>query len=184
MRKSLGSKAKANRVGPQSKGKQATRTILNTVRKTLKTGKISKGQTQTAIIISQALKGAHYDMEVTWDWLTSGDHILMYADIYFPKHNLVVEYHGEQHFKFPNFFHKSYADFTAAQQRDKLKKKLLLNHKMKFIEWHYNEPIHENNAYKKLLGAGINKKNIKLPAPNRRAKRTRLVSKVFPRRKR
>tara|TARA_Y100000034_G_scaffold135510_1_gene207713 strand:+ start:5689 stop:6243 length:555 start_codon:yes stop_codon:yes gene_type:complete len=183
MRKSLGSRVQVNRVGPKSKGEQASRIVLNTTRKTLKSGKVSKGQMRTAIVISQALKGADYTMEVTWDWLSSEKHILMYADIFFPKYNLVVEYHGEQHFKFPNFFHKTYKDFFAAQQRDKLKKQLILNHNLKFIEWHYNEPINENNAYKKLIGAGINQKEIRLPAPTRRAKRTRLVTNVFPRRK-
>ena len=101
------------KIGPRSKGKPSTRQVLGTVRKTLRNGKCSKGQLRSAILISQLLSGAKYEMETTWDWLVTPYGTMMYTDIYFPKYKLVVEYHGQQHFIFPNFFHKTKKEFDT-----------------------------------------------------------------------
>mgnify|MGYP001410317700 CR=1 FL=1 len=44
---------------------------------------------------------------------------LLYADFFIPEVMLIVEVHGEQHYKFCSFFHKSKADFFKSQKRDK-----------------------------------------------------------------
>lgn len=112
---------KTNKIHPRSKGKKAIRQALTTVRRTLKKGKCSKGQLRTALLLSRMLKNASYKQEVTWDWLETKDYTLMYLDIFFDKHNLAVEFHGEQHFKYPNFFHKNKQQFIEAKKRDNLK---------------------------------------------------------------
>ena len=169
--------SKANRVtkiGPRSKGKKATRQVLGTVRKTVSKGKCSKGQLRTAIVFSQLLQSSDYVMETTWDWLVTSYGTLLYADIYFPKYNLVVEYHGQQHFIFPNFFHKTKKEFDDAVDRDLLKKKLLLSHGIKLIEWRFDEPLTEDKAFEKLISSGFNKKDLRKPDSSRRKKRNNI----------
>tara|TARA_Y100001973_G_C5071042_1_gene267596 strand:+ start:207 stop:755 length:549 start_codon:yes stop_codon:yes gene_type:complete len=176
--------SKANRVtkiGPRSKGKKATRQVLGTVRKTVSKGKCSKGQLRTAIVFSQLLQSSDYVMETTWDWLVTRHGTHMYADIYFPKHNLVIEYHGQQHYIFPNFFHKTREEFDLAQARDRRKKSLIKSHNIKFIEWRYDEVVTEEKALSKLLRAGFPKNKLRKPDSTRRKKRSKLITRVRPR---
>lgn len=44
---------------------------------------------------------------------------LLYADFFIPEVMLIVEVHGEQHYKFSPFFHRSKADFFKSKKRDK-----------------------------------------------------------------
>ena len=171
------------KIGPRSKGKPAIRQVLGTVRRTVKTGKCSKGQLRSAIVISQILHGAKYEMETTWDWLVTDYGTMLYADIYFPKYNLVVEYHGQQHFIFPNFFHKTKKAFDDAVNRDLLKKKLLLSHGIKFIEWRFDENLTEDRAFTKLIAAGFNKTKLRKPDTFKRKKKSRLITSVRSRRR-
>ena len=173
----------SNKVGPKSRGKKALRQVLTTVRRTLKNGKCSKGQLRTALLLSRMLNNTKYTHEVTWDWLETRDYTLMYLDIYFPKYKLAVEYHGEQHYKFPNFFHKSKRHFLEAKKRDKLKKQLIKEHGFKFIEWKYNEPFTERRAYSKLIKAGVPANSIKNPSPTPRRKKDTKISYISPRRR-
>lgn len=46
-------------------------------------------------------------------------------DGFFPAHNLVVEFQGYQHYTWPNRYHKSYSQFLAGRQRDRLKRGLV-----------------------------------------------------------
>ena len=45
----------------------------------------------------------------------------LYLDFYIPNATMAVEVHGQQHFKYTPFFHKSKAGFLKAQARDKVK---------------------------------------------------------------
>lgn len=40
------------------------------------------------------------------------------VDFFLPKHNTIIEYHGEQHYKYAVFFHESELDFMRQQDRD------------------------------------------------------------------
>ena len=42
-------------------------------------------------------------------------------DCYIPELKIGFEYNGEQHYMFPNCFHKTQEEFEAQQQRDILK---------------------------------------------------------------
>lgn len=46
-------------------------------------------------------------------------------DGYFPSHNLVVEFHGYQHYVFPSVYIKDEALYFALQERDRLKENLI-----------------------------------------------------------
>lgn len=43
---------------------------------------------------------------------------VLYLDFYIPSIKLGVEVHGQQHYEFSPFFHKSKADFALAKARD------------------------------------------------------------------
>ena len=43
---------------------------------------------------------------------------VLYLDFYIPSIKLGVEVHGQQHYEFSTFFHKSKADFALAKARD------------------------------------------------------------------
>lgn len=43
------------------------------------------------------------------------------ADFFIPDLKIVIEVHGEQHYKFVKRFHKNMAGFRASQKRDKVK---------------------------------------------------------------
>jgi len=64
---------------------------------------------------------------------------LLYADLYVPNRSLIVEVHGEQHFKFNSFFHKDKMAFFKAQARDKDKRAWCDLNDMTLIELNYNE---------------------------------------------
>ena len=64
---------------------------------------------------------------------------LLYADLYVPNRDLIVEVHGEQHFKFNSFFHKDKMAFFKAKGRDNDKKAWCdLNH-IRLNVLNYNE---------------------------------------------
>lgn len=172
------------KVQPRSRGTKAKRAVLSTERITLKKGKCSLGQQKTAILIAFMLKNVSYRMEATWDWLRTKNGINMYADIYFPSHNLIVEFHGEQHYTYPNFFHKTKKAFTDAQHRDTLKKALIEEHGMRYIEWKYNIPHIQKRAYDLLVKAGIPLKEIRKPRSPKSAKKgkTKEYLKIMPKR--
>ena len=43
---------------------------------------------------------------------------VLYLDFYIPSLQLAIEVHGEQHYNFCPFFHKTMADFLKAKARD------------------------------------------------------------------
>lgn len=45
----------------------------------------------------------------------------LYTDFFIPNRMLVIEVHGEQHFKFIPFFHKNRMGFIKSQARDRQK---------------------------------------------------------------
>lgn len=45
----------------------------------------------------------------------------LYFDAYFPEHNLLFEYNGEQHYKYVDFFEKDEISFKNRQYRDNIK---------------------------------------------------------------
>lgn len=54
-------------------------------------------------------------------------------DGYNEENNIAFEYHGEQHYKFPNHFHKTKKEFLDAQKRDDLKEQFCAENNIKLI---------------------------------------------------
>lgn len=64
---------------------------------------------------------------------------LLYADFYLPNQNIIVEVHGEQHYKYLPFFHKSKLDFKKSQKRDRQKIEWCVLNDIKIIVLPYNK---------------------------------------------
>jgi len=59
------------------------------------------------------------DTPVFEEMTIPGNNHRMYLDIFLPKIPLAVEVHGQQHYKFTPFFHKSKAEFLISCRRDR-----------------------------------------------------------------
>ena len=44
---------------------------------------------------------------------------VLYLDFFLPLHNLCIEVHGEQHYSYNEFYHKSKRDFYQSKARDR-----------------------------------------------------------------
>tara|TARA_R110000744_G_scaffold3161_1_gene12261 strand:+ start:3967 stop:4380 length:414 start_codon:yes stop_codon:yes gene_type:complete len=64
---------------------------------------------------------------------------ILYADFYIPNRDLVIEVHGEQHFKFNSFFYKDKLSFFKAKARDNDKRAWCKLNRITMIELNYNE---------------------------------------------
>jgi hypothetical protein len=68
---------------------------------------------------------------------------LLRADLYVPNRNLIVEVHGEQHFKFNKFHYKDKLSFFRAQARDRAKEEWCEINDITFVAFNYNETEEE-----------------------------------------
>jgi hypothetical protein len=76
--------------------------------------------------ISKSLHGAAYDTE--WSdtrFVNSKTGCKFRYDGFFPSHNLIVEFHGFQHWTFPSFYIDDEAQYVALQERDRIKENLI-----------------------------------------------------------
>lgn len=65
----------------------------------------------------------------------------LYFDGYFPKHNLLVEVHGKQHFVYIPYWHKAKYIFEAMQARDEAKQEQALGLGFQVLTIRYDEPF-------------------------------------------
>jgi len=48
-----------------------------------------------------------------------GRNSLLYADFFIPSHKLIVEVHGQQHYEFVEFYHKTKGEYYRSRKRDR-----------------------------------------------------------------
>ena len=65
------------------------------------------------------------------------------ADLFIPNRNLIIEVHGEQHYKFNKFFYKDKLSFYRAKARDSEKKEWCQLNDITLVEFNYNEDLDE-----------------------------------------
>jgi hypothetical protein len=65
------------------------------------------------------------------------------ADFFIPNRRMLVEVHGEQHFKFNTFFFKDKLSFYKAKARDSEKREWCDINDIQLIEFNYNEDVDE-----------------------------------------
>ena len=64
---------------------------------------------------------------------------VLYLDFYIPLHDLCVEVHGEQHYKFVMFYHKTMLGFAQARKRDMEKIEWCQLNDITIVELPFNE---------------------------------------------
>lgn len=78
--------------------------------------------------VSEALGGVEYKMEwKTWESVNPDTGFRFRYDGYFKEIGLVVEFHGHQHYEYPNAFHKTEEQYEAMVRRDQQKKAYIDN---------------------------------------------------------
>lgn len=73
------------------------------------------------------------------------------VDIYCPKYNLGIEYHGRQHFEHISMFHETYDDFLRAKQRDERKIELCRNLGISLVVFKYTDKLTEDVVYDRII---------------------------------
>lgn len=82
--------------------------------------------------ISKWLDEHHINYEVQ-KYFKNWDIGLHYFDFYLPELNLVIEYHGQQHYSFNPYFHRTMENFNYYLEKDKIKKETCLQHGINYI---------------------------------------------------
>jgi len=68
---------------------------------------------------------------------------ILRADFFIPNRSLIIEVHGEQHFKFNGHFFKDKLSFFRAQARDRDKKEWCRINNINIVELNYDEDIND-----------------------------------------
>jgi 3-hydroxyacyl-CoA dehydrogenase len=64
----------------------------------------------------------------------------LYYDFYLPNYNLLIEFHGEQHYKYSPFFHKNDEDnFLKQKNRDDVVRYNAKRWKYNYLEFNYKQ---------------------------------------------
>jgi hypothetical protein len=63
----------------------------------------------------------------------------MFADFFLPDKRIIFEVHGEQHYEYNPFFHKSKMDFYKSKNRDKTKRQWCESNSILIIELPHNK---------------------------------------------
>ena len=77
------------------------------------------------------------------DWGISARGGLLRFDIYIPKLNLLVDYHGIQHYKADNPYHRRRGQYSRQRANDKLKRELAPRNGMNYIVYSYREKVED-----------------------------------------
>ena len=72
----------------------------------------------------------------------------LYLDFFIPLHDLCVEVHGEQHYRFIKFYHKTKLGFAQARKRDKKKVEWCELNSISVVELPFNE---DEDGWKKRI---------------------------------
>jgi hypothetical protein len=112
-------------------------------------------------VLSAALGGLPYEMEWRSRRFMSAKNAFYRFDALFPNLNLVVEFHGHQHYTFPNAFmpDESYLPvYEAQRERDRIKRGMIEDAPdLTYLEITEDEPYTEVMYLRgRLSQAGIN----------------------------
>lgn len=66
---------------------------------------------------------------------------VLFLDFFIPRLSLAVEVHGQQHYEYSKFFHKTRAGFVESQNRDRLKAEWCENNNIQLVILKYSDDI-------------------------------------------
>lgn len=103
----------------------------------------SNRNSQAECLIESILKDKNieYNLHKGFDWLISPSGTKMFVDFYLPKLNCIIEYDGQQHYMFVEYYHKTIDKFIECQKRDKEKERLVKEHGIDFYRILYSDDI-------------------------------------------
>lgn len=99
--------------------------------------KISQGEWKIIHILKNSK--IKFEREKTFKDLRLG---LLRYDFFLPDYNMIIEFNGEQHYKYNGHFFKGRQDFLGAQERDRRKISYALAHGIKIYIipfWDYDK---------------------------------------------
>lgn len=102
-----------------------------------------KWQSEEAIIehISLQLK-EEPEKQKQFQWLKGkNNRSCLRVDAFYPKHNLIVEYNGEQHYRQVPIFYKTETEFMEAKERDIVKYNLILSKEINLIIHKFSDDL-------------------------------------------
>jgi len=67
----------------------------------------------------------------------------LFLDFYLPLNETCIEVHGEQHYKFVQFYHQTSLGFMKHKKRDRDKKYWCEKNNIRYIELPYNEGLED-----------------------------------------
>lgn len=65
--------------------------------------------------------------------------VTLYMDFYLPLKKICVEVHGEQHYKFVQFYHGNMVNFIKAQKRDREKEEWCYTNNIRYVALPFNQ---------------------------------------------
>lgn len=105
---------------------------------------------QARLIIKQCLPYSTIYEEITLTGCKGSSGTLR-ADFFIPELPLLIEIHGEQHYKFVKHFHKSEIEFSLAQKNDTIKKEWCALNDIGYVEL----PFNKIKEWKNLINAAL-----------------------------
>lgn len=94
-------------------------------------------------ILNDLIGEENYQTQKTWNWLRSDTGRNLKVDFYIPSVNTAIEYDGEQHFSYIEYFHQTPENFKRSQELDKIKDIELEKHGIKLVRIPYTQKITE-----------------------------------------
>lgn len=109
-------------------------------------GFASRGQASLTAMVKKLLPGEEIVSEYPL-----GERLRL--DVYCPKYQLAVEYHGRQHFEYVEFFHKDAQGYDEHYKRDIRKVELCKEKGIALVVFRYNDVLTEDIVFERLMEA-------------------------------
>jgi hypothetical protein len=107
---------------------------------------ISRGQDALVAVMRQLLPGEAVLTEVA-----IGERLRL--DACCPRYRLAAEYHGAQHFRYCEHFHRDMAGFRASQARDRRKEEICRQKGVALVVFRAEDDLSEQRVFDRLLAA-------------------------------
>lgn len=116
------------------------------------TCKSSKGELAIKSILDK------HGIENQQEYKLPDEEYLFKYDFYLPKFNILIEFHGEQHYEYNKFFHETYNIFERQQLRDKNKITLAKEKGIPLLEFNYKHLKHmTKEQFEEMILSNIDK---------------------------
>jgi DNA-directed RNA polymerase subunit RPC12/RpoP len=95
---------------------------------------VSKGEHRICVILDRL--GEEYQMQKTFPGLIYQKELR--CDFYLPKHNLVIEFDGEQHFTYTRWTNDPETSLNEGKEKDRLKDRYMIRNRINLLRIPYN----------------------------------------------